>query len=66
MSRRKQFSEDSTVHLDLSSGGSLSLSFKGNLWELTEDERNLIAKVSDLVQRYKDAEAPPLEQGAGA
>ena len=66
MSRRKQFSEDASVRLDLSSGGSLNLSFKGNLFDLTEGERNLIARVSELIQRYRDAETVPAEEARHA
>lgn len=66
MKRRRQRGEGSTLRLDLSAGASLALIFKGSLFDLTQEERELIATISSAIQRYKDAEAPPLEQGAQA
>lgn len=59
MSRRRQWGEDSTVRIDLSSGGSVTLTFKGNLFDLQTDERQLISDLSETIQRYK---APVLEE----
>jgi hypothetical protein len=59
MSRRRQWGEDSTVSIDLSSGGSVSLSFKGNLFDLSADERKLISDLSAIIQQYRDAEQEP-------
>jgi hypothetical protein len=66
MSGRRQWGEDSTVALKLSEGASLSLTFKGNLFDLTQEERELIASLSSVIQRFKDSEAPEVEKGAGA
>jgi hypothetical protein len=59
MSRRRQWGEDSTVTIDLSSGGSVTLTFKGNLFDLTADERRLISDLSSIIQKYRDAEIEP-------
>jgi hypothetical protein len=56
MSRsRRQWGEDSTVRIDLSAGASVLLQFKGNLFDLTADERRLVSDLSLTVQRYRDA-----------
>jgi len=55
MSRRRQWGEDSTVRIDLSGGASVSLTFKGNLFDLTMAERDLVADLSAEIQRYRDA-----------
>ena len=55
MSRRRQWGEDSTVNLKLSAGATVVLSFKGNLFDLTEDERRLINDLSITIRRYRDS-----------
>ena len=63
MSRRRQWGEDSTVSIDLSSGGSITLAFRGNLFDLRADERQLISDLSETIQRFK---APTLEEALHA
>lgn len=60
MSRsRRQWGEDSTVRIDLSSGGSVTLAFKGNLFDLSAGERALITDLSGIIQKYRDAGTMP-------
>lgn len=54
MSGRRQWGEDSTVCMKLSAGASLTLAFKGNLFDLTTAERELVADLSNIIQKYKD------------
>jgi hypothetical protein len=54
MSGRRQWAEDSTVTIRLTSGGSVTLVFKGNMFDLTQPERELIAELSTVVQKFKD------------
>lgn len=56
MSGRRQYNEDS-VSLKLSSGGSVSLSFRGTLFDLTEAEQVLITDLTKLIRKYRDAAA---------
>lgn len=64
MSRRKQWASDSSVFVDLSAGASVEMTFKGNLFELTEDERQLIGSLSSVIQKYKDAVLEQAESAA--
>ncbi len=60
MSRRRQWGEDSTVRVDLSAGAHVTLAFKGNLFDLTGDERALVDALSNVIQKHRevrDAEA---------
>jgi hypothetical protein len=50
---RRQWGDDSTVNLKLSAGSSITVVFKGNLFELTAAERHLITELSAVVQRYE-------------
>jgi hypothetical protein len=54
MSRRRQRGDDSTVKVDLSEGASFTISFKGNVLNLTHEEHELITSVSSIVQSHKD------------
>lgn len=53
---RRQWGEDSTVRIDLSSGGSITLTFKGNLFDMSADERQLITDLSNIIQKYQDSQ----------
>jgi hypothetical protein len=53
--KRRQWGEASEVCLELSWGATVTLSFKGNLFDLVEGERRLISDLSTVVQDYKDA-----------
>jgi hypothetical protein len=56
MSGRRQYNEDGTT-IKLSSGGSVSLTFRGTLFELTEPEQVLISELTNLIRKYRDAAA---------
>ena len=55
MSGRRRWADDSSVTVKLSSGGSFTLAFKGNLFDLTEAERQLISALTDVIQKYEGA-----------
>lgn len=55
MSGRRQWGEDSTVCMKLSSGASVTLTFKGNLFDLTKAEQGLVADLSSIIQKYRDS-----------
>ena len=52
---RRQWGDDSTVNLKLSAGSSITVVFKGNLFDLTAAERQLITDLSDVLQKYDAA-----------
>jgi hypothetical protein len=54
MSRRRQWAEDSTVKIDLSAGAQVTLAFRGNLFDLTGDERRLVGDLSTTIQMFRD------------
>lgn len=60
MARGRQWADDSAVQIKFANGGSLSLIFKGNLFELEPKERALIADLSITVQRFNHAPEPEL------
>ena len=64
MSRRRQWGEDSTVSLKLSAGATVELSFKGNLFDLTPDERRLVSDLSNIVQTYQNGKGTRPGEGA--
>jgi hypothetical protein len=55
MARGRQWGEDSTVCIKLSSGGSITLQFKGNLFDLSDDEHKLIGDLRAILQKYREA-----------
>ena len=58
MGRARQWGEDSTIRVNLSAGASVTLSFKGNLFDLSPEERTLVSDLSLTVQKYqKDSKA---------
>jgi hypothetical protein len=60
MSGRRQWGEDSSIAIKLSGGASVSLTFKGNLFDLMPAERELIANLSSVIQKYNgSSERPP-------
>ena len=66
---RRLWGEDSTVCIDLSEGASVTMQFKGNLFDLTAEERLLIANLTNVIQLYRNAEAngnPALEKEGAA
>lgn len=50
---RRQWGEDSTVRQELSAGASVTLSFKGNLFELTAAEQALMTDLTNTFQKYR-------------
>lgn len=50
---RRQWGDDSQVNLKLSAGSSITVVFKGNLFDLTAAERQLITDLSAVVQQYE-------------
>ena len=65
MSRRLKWGDDSTVNLKLSAGSSISVVFKGNLFDLNVAERQLIADLSAVLQKYEaGAAAVPIKEAA--
>jgi hypothetical protein len=63
MSRKRQWGEDSTIRIDLAAGASVTLSFKGNLFDLTADERRLVSDLSLTVQKYKEGKDEDAKAG---
>jgi len=50
---RRQWGEDSTRCVKMSANASVTLTFKGNLFDLTSDERNLIARLTEVLQQHE-------------
>ena len=64
MSGRRQWGEDSTVNIKLSAGGSVALILKGNMFDLTREERALIEALSGVVRKFQNgAEEPNADAG---
>ena len=63
MSGRRQWAGDSSVCVKLSAGASVTLTFKGNLFDLTDAERELIGLLSNVIQHHGLA---PVDQKDGA
>jgi hypothetical protein len=57
--RRRQSGEDAVVVIKLSAGASVSLTFRGNLFDLTREERELIGNLSAVIQIFRDATDRP-------
>ena len=57
--RTRNWGDDSSICIKLSAGASIALTFKGNLFDLTAAERNLIADLSNIIQKYKDTVVEP-------
>jgi hypothetical protein len=55
--RRRQRADDSAVCVKLSSDASVTLAFKGNLFDLTPAERELISALSDVIQKHEGLKA---------
>lgn len=61
MSRRRRLVENSAVCIDFAEGGSVSLAFKGNMFDLTPDEQTLIAAITTLVKTFKNGTETDVE-----
>lgn len=53
MSGRRQWASDSTASVKLSAGGSITLTFRGNLFDLTLAERELMSALSNVIQKHE-------------
>lgn len=63
MSRRtRQWGEDSVTTVELSGGALVTVSFKGNLFDLTPEERNLIADLSHNIQMFNKGAVAELKE----
>jgi hypothetical protein len=52
MARTKQWADDSSTQIKFARGGSLTLTFHGNLFDLLVHERQLITELSGVIQGY--------------
>ena len=55
MSGRKQWGDDSTVCVKLSASASVTLTFKGNVFDLAPEEVRLISALTDVMQKHQEA-----------
>jgi len=60
MARPRQWGDDDTMQIKFTGGGSLTIAFKGNMFDLLPNERILITKLSDVIQDYNHAPDPAL------
>jgi hypothetical protein len=54
---RRQWGNDATVSVKLSANAVLTLAFKGNLFDLSPAERELINDLTAVIQKYEAASA---------
>ena len=59
MARGRQWGDDSTTQIKFAGGGSLTLVFKGNMFDLLPAERTLISDLSITVQRFQEPAPAP-------
>jgi hypothetical protein len=57
---RRQWADDSTRCLKFNGNASVTLSFKGNLFDLMPEERNLIADLTAVIQKYEEEKHGPV------
>jgi hypothetical protein len=57
MSRRRKWDTNSAVSVELSMGASVTVTFEGNLFDLSQAERGLVADLSNVVQAFRDAQS---------
>lgn len=60
MARGKAWADDSTTQIKFAGGGSLTIAFKGNLFDLLPHERILTTELSDLIQKFNNKPEPEL------
>lgn len=58
MARTRQWGDDSTMQIKFAGGGSLTVTFKGNMFDLLPNERTLISDLSITIQRFQQAPEP--------
>ena len=56
MARGKSWADDSTTQIKFAGGGSLSIAFRGNLFDLLPNERVLITTLSNMIQEFNKPE----------
>ncbi len=61
MPRGRQWGDDSSTQIKLAGGGSITLTFRGNLFDLLPNERALLAALSTVVQEF-NAQAPGIPE----
>jgi hypothetical protein len=54
MARGRQWGDDSSTQIKFAGGGSVSVIFRGNLFDLLPNERTLIADLSSVIQRFNE------------
>jgi hypothetical protein len=57
MSRRRKWDTNSTVCVELSMGATVTVTFEGNLFDLSQAERGLVAELSNVIQAFRDAQS---------
>lgn len=60
MGRRKQWANDSSVTINLKAGGSVSLTFQGNFFDLTSEEQQLMSDLRKIIHGYHAAPEPEM------
>lgn len=63
--RRKQWAEDSQIRIDLSAGAAILVSFTGNLFDLSAEERRLVSDLSITLQKFKEESIAKATAAAG-
>lgn len=64
MSRRRNWGDDSSKRVELAGGGSVELTFKGNLFDLDDAERKLLADLTQVIQTYRNGEVAKAKAAA--
>ena len=58
MARGKTWADDSTKQVKFAGGGSLTIAYKGNMFDLLLNEQALITKLTDVIQNFKHMSEP--------
>ncbi len=59
MARGRSWADDSTTQIKFAGGGSVTVAFHGNFFDLTKEERQLIDELSDVTQKFQQTPADP-------
>lgn len=60
MARGKSWADDSTRQIKFAAGGSLTMAFHGNLFDLLPHEQVLITDLTKMLQRFNHKPEPEL------
>jgi DNA replication initiation complex subunit (GINS family) len=52
MARRRRTADEASAILTLAAGGTITLAFQGNLFNLTTEEQKLIADLTGIIREY--------------